>query len=255
MNPLIGAFKPNNLVPSHRAVAPSMGSSGGGLVPPPGTLQAYYEASLGTLDAGTTPVVADGTIYQINNRTGSAHAVQTSASLRPVYKTGIVNGKPVARFDGSDDYLDAALDVSGYSAITVGIAFAPKNTTQSGIFSCCATVNSGSAFLLIQRDTTNTRIYVNGGYRWTIAQATDTFASYVLTWDGTTWKLWVNGTAQSDYTGGSTDKATATHCWIGAGFPTYSNSDVEEVLIYNSALGATTDAATLVSYLRSRIGV
>lgn len=233
---------------------PTMPGSGSAkmLTPPPGYTGWWLAGYQSYSDAGTTPVAADGTIYQINNRTGSAHAIQTTAGLRPVYKTGIINGKPVARFDGTDDYLDAALDVSGYSAITIGIAFAPKNYTQSGYFSCSATVNAGSVFVLFQRERGATRIYINGGYQYSVAHPLDTFAVFVLTWDGTTWKLWLNGVQQENYVGGSTDKATATHCWLGAGFPAVSNSDVKEVLVYNSALN-TTDVATLNNYLMQQV--
>ncbi len=34
------------------------------------------------------------------------HAIQATASKQPVFKTNIVNGEPVFRFDGSTDYID-----------------------------------------------------------------------------------------------------------------------------------------------------
>lgn len=42
----------------------------------------------------------------------SNHATQSTAAKRPIYKTGIVNGKPVVRFDGIDDGMQLTSDVS-----------------------------------------------------------------------------------------------------------------------------------------------
>jgi hypothetical protein len=55
-------------------------------------------------DAGTTPVASDAdAIYQANDKVGTAHLVQATLGARPLYKTGIQNGKSICRFDGSDD--------------------------------------------------------------------------------------------------------------------------------------------------------
>ena len=50
---------------------------------------------------------SDGeTITTWNDESGQANDVtQATASKRPIYKTGILNGQPVLRFDGADDIL------------------------------------------------------------------------------------------------------------------------------------------------------
>lgn len=55
--------------------------------------------------ARTTPVTADADpIGGVTDKSGSAnHLSQGTSTKRPTYKTGIQNGKSIARFDGSDD--------------------------------------------------------------------------------------------------------------------------------------------------------
>ena len=61
-----------------------------------------------------------------SDRSGNGNdATQATATNRPLYKTNIVNGKPVVRFDGVDNYLTfgdlAALDfgTGGFSLYIV----------------------------------------------------------------------------------------------------------------------------------------
>jgi hypothetical protein len=48
-------------------------------------------------------------------------ADQASPGYRPLLKTGIVNGKPVVRFDGSDDYLNSTLPMSPAARTMVAV--------------------------------------------------------------------------------------------------------------------------------------
>lgn len=59
------------------------------------------------LDASRITGLADGDpVGQWNDLSGNGnHATQTTAAKKPLYKTGILNGKPVVRFDGTDDLL------------------------------------------------------------------------------------------------------------------------------------------------------
>lgn len=68
----------------------------------------FSDANYMFTDAGTTKVSSDGdAIYQVNDKSGNNnHATQSTAGSRPLYKTGIKNSLPVARFDGTDDFLD-----------------------------------------------------------------------------------------------------------------------------------------------------
>lgn len=61
------------------------------------------------------------------------HAIQAVSGKRPTYKTGILNGLPVVRFDPADDCLvtTSTVDLSGTDDITVWAVFsAPSGTDR-----------------------------------------------------------------------------------------------------------------------------
>lgn len=79
--------------------------------------------------AGLTPVTADGDLVGrmvgTINGTGMRQPTDTS-SLKPVYKTG-----GYVQFDGVDDFLEAALSITGYP-LTIALVF-DRSFTNSGI--------------------------------------------------------------------------------------------------------------------------
>jgi hypothetical protein len=71
-------------------------------------LQAWYDASdastLFDATSGGSLVAADGGVARWEDKSGNGrHATQSTSGSRPLRKTGIKNGLPVLRFDGSND--------------------------------------------------------------------------------------------------------------------------------------------------------
>src|SRR3990167_214787 len=61
------------------------------------------------------------------------HATQATGANQPLFKTGIVNGKPVVRFDGSNDYLSLSGTALNMARNIPGITmFAVLQTTKPG---------------------------------------------------------------------------------------------------------------------------
>jgi hypothetical protein len=123
-------------------------------------------AADGTLwqdSARTTPATADGDpVGAWDDASGGGnHATQATAGFRPLLKTAIVNSKPVIRFDGTDDFLSAAIAAD---ASVTAFFVAKKN---SGASASRAVAFWGS----------NAELYVNAG-------------------DGAGW-LWYDGTVRS----------------------------------------------------------
>lgn len=59
------------------------------------------------LDATRITGLADGAaVATWEDVSGNARNATAAGAARPLYKTGIVNGKPVVRFDGTDDFMD-----------------------------------------------------------------------------------------------------------------------------------------------------
>lgn len=64
-------------------------------------------------DAGTSTTVDGAAVSQWDDQSGNArHVTQATGANQPVYKTAIVNGKPVVRFDGANDFLQASFTLS-----------------------------------------------------------------------------------------------------------------------------------------------
>src|SRR4051794_12858250 len=78
----------------------------------PGLVRWLDVSDLSTLfqDSARTTVVGNDSdpLGGATDKSGQGnHFIQATAGKRPIYKTGILNGKPSLRFDGVDDQLDS----------------------------------------------------------------------------------------------------------------------------------------------------
>lgn len=99
---------------------------GGGLSPYATNLTGWWRADAGVYsDAGSTPAVDTGTVYQWNDQSGNGfHMSQPTSTNRPTYRTNFVNGQPAIRFDGVDNEMNtAAGSVDSILATTQGTVF------------------------------------------------------------------------------------------------------------------------------------
>lgn len=63
-------------------------------------------------DAGITPAANDNLVQQWNDHSGNANNVfQGTTANRPLCKSNFINGKPVLRFDGIDDWMGLNINV------------------------------------------------------------------------------------------------------------------------------------------------
>lgn len=208
-------------------------------------------------DAYTTPAVADGSIYVIDDLAeplSSKGAVQTSAGERPIWKPAIQNGLNVARFDGSNDNLEAG-DVDGttLNKLVVGLVIRPDAAPvgDHAYFSWTDTEGSGTNFVYIKDNGTQDGIdvYVDGGYQWTDIPIASCMV-LVLYYDDDVgdWNLLVNGTAESAYTGGMIGQSSATKVWFFTGFHGVQKGDLGQAVFYGTPdSGTVAEKAEAVS--------
>ena len=109
------------------------------------TLQRYLSAKYFTpasipglqlwLDASQITGLNDGdAVATWTDASGNAqHATQSTASKRPLYKTGILNGKPVVRFDGVDDFLRNDVFTALNNAPAASLFIVKRQTSSGGI--------------------------------------------------------------------------------------------------------------------------
>lgn len=96
----------------------------------------WYKADAGVFsDAGTTPAVDGVTVYQWNDYAGSSrHQLQVTATNRPTYHTGSMNGMPTVDFDGLDNFM-----------ISTGFAWSTFATNSAATVIFVVTMNAVNA--------------------------------------------------------------------------------------------------------------
>lgn len=195
----------------------------------------------------TTWVDASG-----NNRNAAS-----SGTSRPLYKTNVLNGKPVLRFDGANDYM-ATPNVLNTDIHTIFV-IAKANGTEEDI------IGSGSLIsgdILIMRFTNLFR-----GHFWTnnSPNAVDSVGTETAAW--TLYNQEVNSAQIITRRNGIQDNAAnivgtkqgvTRPIIVGNRTGVYSggflNGDVAEVIVYNTAL-STENRQLLETYLMTKYGI
>lgn len=181
--------------------------------------------------------------------------------VSPIFKTNIVNGKSIVRFNGSTQYLGnqtASIVVGNYTIFVVASSasvsagsHAVFSTGQVGMF-------NRSAMIRRDADTLN-HFHFDTGYvsaGETSAIVAGAWNVITADWNGSNIHLWRNGTLKNitgstliGNTGTSTsigiDQASGMDAWDG---------DIAEVLVYNSAL-STTDRQNVEAYLKAKYAI
>lgn len=226
-------------------------------------LSGWWKADEGLYSdtARTTPSTAGGAIAAWSDLSGKGfHATQATAAKRPTLQTAIVNGKPVVRFDGVDDWLEtASAQLVGADGTWTAFSVAkPQNTT--GIKLIASHDNGGSvrvaqflrynaaALETVTFDTAGGNAAVTGG-------AVSGFDLLEAKRTATTLEAFLNGTSvvQASPAGAPKSAAVALHIGAYRGASEFMNGDIAELLIYNRAL-TTTEQSDIRSYIAGRFG-
>lgn len=207
-------------------------------------------------DAGTTPAVNNDPVYRWTARAGSpgGNLDQTTLGNRPTYKTAIVNGHNVLRFDNSNDYVQGAA-ISNFLTNSAKTIFTVHyHSTGAGIGTLIGDGSGKIAFYV--NNTGGDLIFANddGG----VDTATNTAQST------TTWTIGTGLHSSGNIYCGVSDTRTAsmnsaasgnTNLMTGillvgvqAGVINPFGGDIAAVLTFNVALNET-DRQTVERYL------
>ena len=234
-------------------------------------IQLWLKADAGLWQdaAMTTPAVADtDPVGGWADQSGNAnHATQATAGNRPLLKLAIQNGRPVVRFDGTDDWLglpNAAMPVQNHTVFAVVNA-----TSNAGSKIIIArSYNYGAFYLCVLANNHPTgprklRLAVNDGLLTGTANADGTPALVVGRYDSANNKIFVNGADEQTAANAAgainynaNDGATVGVLYDSnlSLFAAYMSGDVAELLLYNSAL-STANRQAVEAYLNSRWAV
>jgi hypothetical protein len=203
------------------------------------------------------------------------NATQATGAKQPLYKTAIVNSKPVVRFDGINDVLQIL--GAGYLACTNNIGavtlFVVAKATASGVGQSLVEISTNVAA------TPRLKLSIIAANKWEIdARRLDADSVNVLTANSTLPSAWECVTARRDYTNarghlylqggtnnestgigttGSTSATNSADAFIGGGSTTPSapySGDVAEIVVYNRYL-TDIERMSVEKYLCDKYGL
>ena len=241
-------------------------------------LQAWHAADYGTFTDTllATPTTLNGDVVGswYNKAATAWHPIQATEARKPTWRTNVVNGLPIMRFDGSNDRLafpSAAFGMlNNIGGFTVYAVSASAASHAGYIF--FGSENSGSARSTLQYATTSRiatfdrRLDGVGGQTLSgtnneAPNATFKVFSTVVDYTNSDAFLYVNGalstTSTSFLTDGSTSATNSTVINYGAtgSGATPLNGDIAEILVYNVAHTAAATRSAIHSYLGAKYGI
>jgi hypothetical protein len=188
----------------------------------------------------------------------SHNAGQGNSSQRPLYKTGILNGNPTVRFDGTDDEMIVGSDIISSSNPRVILVVFNHDSSVSGFshFLCGRGEGYGDNlawFALWCTNGSDPGICVWSDDLVGPANSSD-FRTAMAKYDGTDTTLEVNGSVIAT----KTQSLSTGYGWnhqfrIGAG-PSWTNSylkgDIAEIIVYDAV--DEDDIADVYTYLNAK---
>lgn len=161
---------------------------------------------------------------------------QSTESKRPVLKTGIIGGKPVVRFDNTDDQFDTNMTLA--QPMTVFAVFAVNETGTWGPF------GGGGGIFLYGETLSQPIMLASGGVGMNVGGAIIQSTPYVFAcrFNGT-----VNSKGNRSDSGTTSTGNAGTGGWVSGTTRIGSTNDrfgcdLAELVVYNSALsGANVD--------------
>lgn len=223
-------------------------------------MSVWYDAS----DASTFTYSSSNVISQWADKSGNGrHATQATTSQQPTRQTNIINGLPVVRFDGSNDYLEFTNILNGDTSFTVFWVLRPVAVTTgykpSIAFLSNAPDSDYGALHYVNPSAQGASYPFAGGLGWSFYDNSNTYTAntaYSMQFiaDGSTWKVFRNGTQEGGTNVGSSPSYQKT--WISAqNNPTrFSQFDFGEILVYNTALSGA-DVTANRDYLNAKWGL
>lgn len=156
--------------------------------------------------------------------------------------------------NGSNGYVLSAISGTSESNFSVSVTFRLNAIPVStGVFQWSNQTSSLNPFILIQQNSGNLKIFVDGGYRETSQTlAVGTWYTVTVTLSGgTNWKFYLNGAPLSTYVGGSSNQANATDVYLGNGYNGYTDANFANVTIWKGSALVAAQASSLYDCLRT----
>jgi hypothetical protein len=223
------------------------GPSGGGFDPLSLTPDFWFKA-----DAITGKNDADAVGSWTDSSGNSRTATQGTGTRQPLYKTNVVNGKPVLRFDGVDDNLA----IPAYSHGDVFSVFAVVESTA--LTAAHVVVGDTSHFRFVFKDQTGNAIQLDTNdttFRFKNAALNAFHYVSAVRAASTTAQVWADGaTDGSNAVGVVAASSEGLSIGMNPAFNSFLTGDIAEIIYYPTALSSTNRAA-VETYLKAKYGL
>lgn len=225
--------------------------------------------------SGGTTVSADGELvgYVVSRGTLSYAGVPTSASYKPAYKTEVVNGNSVLRFEGNTDNLSASVNNGNNAGADASFA----NLLGSTNYTCIFALSLNGDYLTQATNYANRLLfgdasqyggvyvksldatqclllgyaYSSGDFALTLTVTKNEFCVVSLKHVGSSMHMRKNGGAWVSLT---VSPVGSTAGRFGIGSPTGANMDLAHLALFNAAL-SDADITSVERYVGSAVGL
>ena len=179
------------------------------------------------------------------------HFTQATGTRQPLYKSGIIGGKPVVRFDGTDDLLTHAGVSTGSNSWT---AFFVLSHSQVAPFGMILIELPSGAGLYLNSDGTMGRadFYTGASDIYGTNFVANTPHLITCHVNAGSLQLYLDGVIDGTPSGGV---GAVNYAAMGDdGVGSILKADLADILVYNSAL-STTDRTNVETYLKTKYGL
>ena len=182
-------------------------------------------------------------LYQLNGDATDESGNYDGNFVNPAYDTGIFGQAGV--FNGSSSYISTGIPIDSYSERSYSFWFKQNsNTGNSRIFGGVDGSATNGGMFRIRKDNGDINYYSinNTTFTWTFTLTDDVWTYISLTDNGTTAKLYINGSEIINVSITSYSTVTNTNLQIGRGMRNtgsigdYTNGLIDQVRIFNTAL-------------------
>ena len=200
-------------------------------------------------DAGLTGLGDNDPVSTWADSSGNGlDAIQGTAAYRPLYKTNILNGYPVVRFDGSDDYLDLG-DISGHFG-SVGSLFVVCYLNSASLYNIYTSLDASDTWWRYDSD--------GNGYMGVFRSAR--IEGYPATMPTSGWHIMtlISGVADYIFYLDTVSKGTQAAAFVAGsnhriGYRRWLKGDVAELLVYSDDKSPT--RAEIETYLKAKFNL
>lgn len=190
---------------------------------------------------------------------------QATVAKKPTYKTNIQNSKPVVRFDGTDDKINGAVNLSTLFSVSAMTAFAVfkasviNTDAANGYENDCIWMHNTNANIgMVLRSTGPTVSAYNfdngSDFAASNINTTNFFAAMMRHQSGNIHSS-INAGSETTTVSGNTSDLNAP-VGVGANYneTAFMAGDIAEIIFYNTALSAA-DIARVYAYLNTKYAI